>query len=79
MSSYLFGYDTFLRPVYFALFTTKARVNLCDSTMQWFARTTHEGLQGKLDKSAARREHKPGAKVQKNCINSCMKGLGIHV
>ena len=70
MSSCLVCYDTFVRLVYFVLFTTKARMNLCGLTMPYFAKTAHEGLQRKLNKSAAAVHNQfPGAKVQKTNIN----------
>ena len=41
-------------------------MNLCSLTMPYFAKTTHEGLQRKLDKSAAAVHNQfPGAKVEK--------------
>ena len=45
-------------------------MNLCGLTMPYFAKTTHKGLQRKLDKSAATVHNQfPGAKVQKTNIN----------
>ena len=45
-------------------------MNLCGLTMPYFAKTAHEGLQTKLDKSAAAVHNQfPGAKVQKTNIN----------